>query len=99
MVSACPAVIIGAVAPPGMTAFRFPQPPRTPPKWVSISVLIGVDIASSTTVVRFTCPHVEKSFVPALFGRPKLENQSALRRRIVPTTAMDSTLLIVVGRP
>ncbi len=39
------------------------------------------------------------SFVPALFGRPKLANQSAPRRRIVGTTAMDSTLFTVVGQP
>ncbi|MNT47045.1 hypothetical protein D3C86_936820 [compost metagenome] len=30
-VSACSRVITGQEAPPGMMAFRLPQPPRTPP--------------------------------------------------------------------
>ncbi|MNF05157.1 hypothetical protein D3C80_2048270 [compost metagenome] len=30
-VSACSRVITGQDAPPGMMAFRLPQPPRTPP--------------------------------------------------------------------
>ena len=40
-----------------------------------------------------------KSWVPVLFGRPKDANQSAPRRRIVGTTAIDSTLFTVVGQP
>src|ERR1700722_16440933 len=99
MVSACSAVIIGEEAPPGLIAFRFDQPPRTPPKWVSIRVRIGIDIASSTTFGAFRWPQPEKSLVRALLGRPKPKNHSAPRRRIVPTTAMDSTLFTVVGRP
>ena len=39
------------------------------------------------------------SLVPPLFGRPKLANQPAPRRKIVPTAAMDSTLFTVVGQP
>ena len=39
------------------------------------------------------------SLVPTLFGRPKEENQAAPRRRMVGATAIDSTLLTVVGQP
>jgi hypothetical protein len=39
------------------------------------------------------------SLVPTLFGRPIDENQAAPRRRMVGATAMDSTLLTVVGQP
>ena len=58
-----------------------------------------MDIASSTTQGLFTCPEIAKSLVPKLFDRPKPENQSGPRRRIVGTTAIDSTLLTVVGQP
>ncbi len=56
-------------------------------------------MASSTTQGVFTWPDRDISLVPALFGRPKLANQSAPRRRMVPTTAIDSTLFAVVGQP
>jgi hypothetical protein len=42
---------------------------------------------------------LQKTFVPALLGRPNPANQEAPRRRIVGATAMDSTLLTVVGHP
>ena len=42
---------------------------------------------------------MQNNFVPVLFSRPKLENQLALRRKIVGTTAIVSTLLTVVGHP
>ena len=58
-----------------------------------------IDIASSTTQGRFTCPDTAKTLVPALFGRPKLANQPGPRRRIVGATAIDSTLFTVVGQP
>ncbi len=56
-------------------------------------------MASSTTQGVFTWPDRDISLVPVLFGRPKLANQSAPRRRMVPTTAIDSTLFTVVGQP
>jgi hypothetical protein len=56
-------------------------------------------MASSTTQGLFTWPEIAKSLVPALFGRPKPENHAAPRRRIVGTTAIDSTLFTVVGQP
>jgi hypothetical protein len=42
---------------------------------------------------------MQNSFVPTLFCRPKDENHDAPRRRIVGATAIDSTLLTVVGQP
>ena len=56
-------------------------------------------MASSTLQGLFTWPETHISLVPVLFGRPKPANQSAPRRRIVPTTAMLSTLFTVVGQP
>ena len=98
-VSASWAGIMRTEEPPGITALRLPQPPRTPPQWSSSSCLSGIDMVSSTTQGRFTWPEMAISLVPVLFGRPKPANQEAPRRRMVPTTAIDSTLLIVVGQP
>ena len=89
----------GTDEPPGITALRFFQPPRTPPQWRSRSSLSPIDIASSTTQGAFTWPEMAKILVPVLLGRPKLSNQEAPRRRMVGTTAIDSTLLTVVGQP
>ena len=58
-----------------------------------------MDISSSTVHGLLTWPEMQKSFVPALFLRPKLENQSAPRRRMVGATATVSTLVTVVGHP
>ena len=56
-------------------------------------------MASSTLQGVFTWPDTQNNLVPTLFGRPMLENQDAPRRRIVPATAIDSTLFTVVGQP
>jgi hypothetical protein len=40
-----------------------------------------------------------KILVPVLLGRPNPSNHDAPRRRMVGTTAIDSTLLTVVGQP
>jgi hypothetical protein len=42
---------------------------------------------------------MQNSLVPTLFGRPIEENHEAPRRRMVGATAIDSTLLTVVGQP
>ena len=42
---------------------------------------------------------MQKSFVPALFFRPKLENHSGPRRIMLGQTETVSTLATVVGQP
>ncbi len=46
-----------------------------------------------------TWPEMLKSLVPWLFLRPKDENHSGPRRRMVGATATVSTLVTVVGQP
>ncbi len=58
-----------------------------------------MDIASSTTQGALTWPETAKILVPVLFLRPNDANQGAPRRMMVGTTAIDSTLLTVVGQP
>ncbi len=56
-------------------------------------------MASSTVQGFSTWPEMQNSFVPVLFGRPMPANQAAPRRAMSGTTAIDSTLLTVVGQP
>ena len=70
-----------------------------PPQCLSMSSRKEMPISSSTLHGLFTWPEMQNSLVPVLLGLPSPENQPPPRRRMVGATAIDSTLLTVVGQP
>jgi hypothetical protein len=56
-------------------------------------------ISSSTLHGLFTFPEIQKILVPVFFSLPRDANHFPPLLRIVGTTAIVSTLFIIVGQP
>ncbi len=95
----CSAGTSGTEDPPGIEHSRLSQPPRMPPQCLSTSSRNVIPSSSSTLHGLLTWPETQNSLVPVLFLPPSPANHAPPRRRMVPATAIDSTLFTVVGQP
>jgi hypothetical protein len=73
----CAAGTSGTDEPPGITASRLSQPPRTPPQCARSARGTGCPSPSSTTQGLFTWPEIRNSLVPTLLGGRSREPRRA----------------------